>query len=747
MNKILLGSEEKKMTKRNSLICFILSIVLIAGLVYVTMFGIDKSGKGSAKNITQGLDLQGGVSITFEVAEEEFSKEDFEDTYRKMEKRAYELSDEASIYKEGENRITVEIPGSDDAQAVLDKLGKPGSLQFITDYGNADKEKVWFEGSDIKNAKAVYTKDDMTGAIEYMVALEFTEEAGERFAEVTGNNVGKIIYIVYDGEIISEPYVQQKITGGEATVTGMDSNEEAEELASMIRIGSLKLELKEISSKVVGAKLGDDAISTSLLAGVIGIAFIFVFMLVIYRVPGLAAGLALIAYTAMSLLALNGFDITLTLPGIAGVILSIGMAVDANVIIFARIKEELGAGVEVKNAIKTGFKKATSAILDGNITTLIAALVLMKMGTGPIQGFAKTLAYGIVISMITAMFITRGLLYLLYSMGFNKASMYGVQKERKVINFVGKRAILLGISGVVIVLGVLVTFLNSKGTFDGRNSYFNLSVEFQGGVSTSVEFDKNYDIKEFNEKILPEIQKIVGDGDVLANAVDGTNEYVIRTKTLDRKVRDEINAMLVDKFGAIEDKFNESSVSATVSEEMAKDSVVAVSIAVVCMLIYIFIRFRDIRFASSAILCLVHDVLVVILFYAVSWTTVGNTFIACMLTILGYSINASIVVFDRIREKLRASQYKGELKDIVNGAITDTLTRSIYTSLTTFITVAALYILGVTSMREFALPLIVGIIAGGYSSVCIAGSLWYTMTKKRFESGKMRKKYLESLED
>ena len=527
----------------------------------------------------------------------------------------------------------------------------------------------------------------------------------------------------------------------------MDSNEEAEELASMIRIGSLKLELKEISSKVVGAKLGDDAISTSLLAGVIGIAFIFVFMLVIYRVPGLAAGLALIAYTAMSLLALNGFDITLTLPGIAGVILSIGMAVDANVIIFARIKEELGAGVEVKNAIKTGFKKATSAILDGNITTLIAALVLMKMGTGPIQGFAKTLAYGIIISMITAMFITRGLLYLLYSMGFNKASMYGVQKERKVINFVGKRAILLGISGVVIVLGVLVTFLNSKGTFDGRNSYFNLSVEFQGGVSTSVEFDKNYDIKEFNEKILPEIQKIVGDGDVLANAVDGTNEYVIRTKTLDRKVRDEINAMLVDKFGAIEDKFNESSVSATVSEEMAKDSVVAVSIAVVCMLIYIFIRFRDIRFASSAILCLVHDVLVVILFYAVSWTTVGNTFIACMLTILGYSINASIVVFDRIREKLRASQYKGELKDIVNGAITDTLTRSIYTSLTTFITVAALYILGVTSMREFALPLIVGIIAGGYSSVCIAGSLWYTMTKKRFESGKMRKKYLESLED
>ena len=326
------------MTKRNSLICFILSIVLIAGLCFVSMFGIDKSGKGSAKNITQGLDLQGGVSITFEVAQEEFSKEDFEDTYRKMERRAYELSDEASIYKEGNNRITVEIPGSDDAQAVLDKLGKPGTLQFVTDFGNKEKEKVWFQGEDIKDAQPAYNKDENTGAIQYMVALEFTEEAGTKFAEVTGNNVGKILYIVYDGDVISSPYVQQKITGGEATVTGMESNEEAEELAAMIRIGSLKHELKEISSKVVGAKLGDDAISTSLLAGVIGIAFICVFMIVIYRVPGLAAGLALIAYTAMNLLALNGFDITLTLPGIAGVILSIGMAVDANVIIFARIK-------------------------------------------------------------------------------------------------------------------------------------------------------------------------------------------------------------------------------------------------------------------------------------------------------------------------------------------------------------------------------------------------------------------------
>lgn len=736
------------MNKKKSIICFILSIIIIAGLCFVALFGIDEDGKGSVGNIIQGLDLQGGVSITFEVADEEFSKEDFDDTFRKMEKRAYELSDEASIYTEGDNRITVEIPGSDDAQAVLDKLGKPGDLQFITNYKDEENEKVWLEGEDIADAQPQAIKDDQTGAVQYVVALTFNEgEASDTFAEVTGKFKGKIIYIVYDGEVISNPIVNTQITGGQATITGMASYEEAEELSSMIRIGSLKLELNEISSKVVGAKLGDDAINTSLMAGAIGIAFIFIFMLIIYRIPGLAAGLALIAYTAMNLIAINAFDITLTLPGIAGVILSIGMAVDANVIIFARIKEEIAAGNEVKIAIKTGFNKATSAIIDGNVTTLIAAAILVNMGTGPIQGFAKTLAFGIVISMITAMLVTRLLLYFLYGMGCDKAGMYGAQKERKVINFVGRKAIFFGISGVLIVGGLVFTLLNSQGSIGDRKTAFNYSVEFQGGVSTSVEFENNYPIAEFNEKILPEIQKIVGDGDVLANAVDGTNEYVIRTKELKTEVQEEIKAMLIEKFGAIEGKFDEASVSATVSEEMGRASVIAAAVAVVCMLIYIFFRFRDIRFAASAIACLVHDILLVIIFYAVSWTTVGNTFIACILTILGYSINATIVVFDRIRENLKETDYTGDLKEIVNGAITDTLTRSIYTSLTTFVTVAALYVLGVTSMKEFALPLIVGILAGAYSSVCIAGSLWYTMSKKRFESGVMRKKMLEREED
>ena len=715
------------MDKKKSIIGFILGIIAIAAMCYVVVFGIGADKQGSAGNIIQGLDLQGGVSITFEVVDKEFSAEDFKDTYLKMEKRAYELSDEAVVYTEGDNRITVEIPGQDDAQAVLEELGKPGSLQFVTDWGDKDKEKVWLEGDDIASAKGATTQHQTTGALEYIVSLKFTDEGAKVFEEVTEKFRGKILYIIYDGDAISSPFVNEKISGGEASISGMESFEEAEELASMIRIGSLKLDLKDISSKVVGAKLGEDAINTSLIAGVIGVALIIIFMIATYRVPGIAAGLALVAYVAMDMIAINAFDITLTLPGIAGVILSIGMAVDANVIIFVRIKEELSAGVEVKDAIKTGFGKATSAIVDGNITTLIAAGILWIMGSGPIQGFAKTLAFGIVISMVTALVVTRVLLYCLYYMGFNKASMYGVQKRRKLIDFVGKKVVLFGISGLLIVGGIVAMFV--------RSTPFNLSVEFQGGVSTTVEFEKAYNIAEFNADILPKIQAITGDGDVMANEVSGTNQFVIRTKELSIEVQEKVESMLIKDFGAIEGTFERTSVSASVSEEMLGDAVLATGIAVVCMLLYIFIRFRDIRFASSAILALVHDIALVILFYSVSWTTVGNTFIACILTILGYSINATIVIFDRIREKLKDETYTGDCKQLVNEAITDTLTRSIYTSLTTFVTVAALYILGVTAMKEFALPLMVGIVAGAYSSVCVTGPLWYLMARKKHAAG------------
>lgn len=720
------------MKKSKAWVLLIISVLAVIGLGLLTVFGVTINGKnkGRAANIVLGLELKGGVSVTFE-AQGNPSDTDMEDTRYKLQLRANELAAESEVYREGTNRITVDIPGADNAEEVLESLGKPGTLQFVTDYGT-DKQKVWLTGADVEDAAAGYNETS-TGT-EYVVSLKFTQEAAETFATVTAEYIGKPIYIVYDGEVVSSPNVRTAITGGQCSIDGMASYDEAEKLSSVIRIGALKVELKELTSKVVGAKLGDDAISTSLFAGVVGVAIICIFMIMVYRIPGVAASLALILYTILELLALNGFDMTLTLPGIAGVILSIGMAVDANVIIFARIKEELAVKDNVKEAIKIGFKKATSAIVDGNVTTFIAALVLMWRGTGPVQGFAQTLAMGIVISMFTAMVVTRGFVYLFYNIGAKSKKWYGVAKDRKPVDFLSKKAIFFTVSIIAVSIGIVGLFVNKSGKFDGRNKELNYSVEFQGGVSTTVEFDKKYTIDEFNTKILPDIIAISGDSDVVGNEVTDTNQYVIRTKQLDATTMSKIEDMLVEKYGADKDSFDEVSVSSTISGEMRNDALVAVIISVICMLIYIFIRFKNFGFASSAVIALIHDVLVVLTFYVVSWTTVGNTFIACMLTILGYSINATIVIFDRIREELNTAGKNVNLKEIVNISITKTLTRTIYSSFTTFITVAALYVFGVTSIKEFAMPLMVGILCGAYSSVCITGALWYVMEKRKYRN-------------
>ncbi len=728
------------MSKQKSIVLFLLSIVCTVALCLVCIFGVNYKGmnKGSAKNITLGLDLQGGVSITFQVVGDKPTAEQMADTIYKIQLRANEYSSESEVYQEGDDRITVEIPGEDDAEAVLKKLGNPGSLEFVTDV-DTENEKVWLSGSDISGADAMVVTDGSLNP-PYVVDLTLSKEGTAKFAEATGKNIGKVLYVVYDDVVVSNPRVNEQINSDSAMITGMDTMEEAEELAAMIRIGSLDVELETLTSKVVGAKLGEDAISTSLVAALIGTAIVMIFMTIVYRVPGFASAIALVAYIALELLSINGFNWTLTLPGIAGIILSIGMAVDANVIIFARIKEELAEGVTVKSAIKIGFQKATSAILDGNITTLIAAAVLMVLGSGPVKGFAQTLALGIVLSMFTAMVVTRTLVYLLYNMGFDKVNMYGVAKGRKTINFLGKKNICIAASVFVIVGGLCMLVVNNV----NKGNPLNFSVEFKGGVSTTVDFEENYSIAEFNDTILKDIIKIKGNSDVLANAVKGTNQYVIRTQELDESVFNDIRDMLVKDYGAIEDSFETVDVSSTISGEMTRDAAIAVAVSVVCILIYIAFRFKDIRFASSAVFALVHDILVVLAFYAVSWTTVGNTFIACMLTILGYSINATIVIFDRIRENLpplvydedgnvKPISYKNvDIKEIANRSITQTLTRTIYSTFTTFITIFALYVLGVPSIKEFALPLIIGILAGGYSSVCITSALWYMVSKKKY---------------
>lgn len=724
-----------KNKKGKSILGLLIIILVIAACGFVAYKGVDESGQGSAGNIKLGLDLAGGVSITYEAEEENPSAEDMHDTVYKLQKRVESYSTEAEVYQEGNNRINVEIPGEYDSEKILEELGNPGTVQFFEIPENltektensedADIFNLVMDGNDIADAQ-VMTQPDRYGNQQYVVSLTLTSDGAQKFKEATERNIGKPIYIVYDNQIISYPTVNTVIENGQAVIEGNFTYESANSLATYIRLGALKLNLNEIRSNVVGAKLGDEALSTSLKAGAVGLALIIIFMIVMYLIPGVAAGLALLLYVAVMLCLLNGLDVTLTLPGIAGIILSIGMAVDANVIIFTRIREEIAAGRNVREAIKIGFTKARSAILDGNITTLIAAAVLYLKGSGTIKGFSITLALGIVLSMFTALVITHFIVNVLYGLGFTDEKFYGKQKKSKVFPFVQKAKFFYIISAVVIIAGFAGMGVNhSKGS-----GAMNYSLDFTGGTSMTVTFNEMIDVTgNDGAELLKDITDTIGSGDVQLQNVKESNDIVIKTQVLDKDQRSALKDTLTEKYGVDEKLITEQSISAVVSGEMQKDAVVAVIIAGICMLIYIWLRFKDVKFGASAVLALLHDVLCVLTVYALVRIPVGNTFIACMLTIVGYSINATIVIFDRIREN-RQIMYRESLDEIVNASISQTLSRSINTSLTTFIAVFVLWIMGVASIREFAMPLMAGIIFGAYSSVFITGTLWYVMKKK-----------------
>ena len=700
----------------------ILAVILVAfvGLAYYASIILSSTGIGEDMSIPLGLDLSGGVSITYQVVDENPSAEDMSDTIYKLQKRVDSYSTEASVYQVGDDRITVEIPGVQDANEILEDLGNPGSLEFQMPDGS-----VFMTGDMVEDAQGA-TATDRYGNKQYIVSLKLTDEGAKIFGEVTSENIGKNLPIVYDGETISYPQVQSAITGGEAQITGMSSFEEADNLATQIRIGSLSLQLSELESSVVGAQLGSQAIASSLKAGAIGLAIVMVFMIVMYAVPGIAASLALAIYTTLVIATLYLFDITLTLPGIAGIILGIGMAVDANVIVFARIREEIATGKSVQTSMKIGFQKAMSAILDGNITTLIASVVLMALGSGTVKGFAYTLMIGIILSLFTAMVVTRYILYSLYALGLKSEKLYGRAKERKSIDFIGKKAVFFTISGIIITAGLISMGVHSA----TEGKALNYGLDFMGGTSTTADFGKDMTIEDIENDIVPYVEKVTGDSDVQATKVEGTTQVTIKTRTLSLDERQELEDTLAENCDVDASTITSQSISSTISGEMRSDALKAVIVSCIFMLLYIWFRFKDIRFAASAILALVHDVLVVITVYALVRISVGSTFIACVLTIVGYSINDTIVIFDRIRENLAlktGKQTAEELREVANKSLTQTLSRSINTSITTFIMVVMLYILGVASIRDFSLPLMAGLVCGAYSSICIATELWYVM--------------------
>ncbi len=731
-----------------------LLVLVLAGLgVWIGMsFYWDFSFQ--PQNIKRGLDLSGGVSITYEAVDKEnTTDQQMQDAHAKFQKRAEAFSTESNVYLEGKYRINVDIPGAKDAQQVLEKLGSAGSVYFIYAQDSKDVTNITtdasgnyvlartleeiiadgdapVDGSMVVKAEGQVIQDS-NGVASNIVSLEFNSEGTVAFREATtwaANQSGmkNRIAIIYDNTVVSCPGVREPIDSGKAQIDGMETLEVANELATFIRIGALPIEVTPIRSNIVGATLGSRALETSLIAGLIGFILVCVFMIVIYRLPGVAASLSLIIYLGIVLALLIAFDVTLTLPGIAGIILSVGMAVDANVIIFTRIREEIATGKTVRSSIKLGYSKATSAIVDGNITTLIAAVVLYFLGSGVIKGFAITLGIGIVVSMFSGLLITRWIMYTFYNLGADKAGLYGSRVKKKLsLRVVDHWKVYLSLSGAMIILCIVMLFVN-KASID---NILNYGLDFVGGSSVQVNFDDKVPAKSDVEALV----KSAISETCSVSEVKGENAIIIKTKAFlddDSKMKSLKDAFR-DKYGVSEGSIETETISGSVSDEMKKDAITAVIIATICMLIYIWIRFSNLAFAGSAVTALVHDVLVVLGIYALFRITVDTSFIACMLTLVGYSINATIVIFDRIRENLKNMiASKESLKDVVNRSISETFTRSINTTVTTLLTVVALIILGVDSIRIFAIPLACGLICGTYSSICITGCLWYFFKTK-----------------
>lgn len=735
-----------KYSKARMAVYSIILLVALIGLSVVSLVGIGSDGAGSVSAIRRGLDLAGGVSVTYEVQDENPSAQDMEDTIYKLQKRVEGDSTESQVYQSGSNRITVEIPGVTNADEILQELGTPGSLEFLDSTGytamkNGEDYTPLLTGSDVKEAQAYTDTSSSSSSSPYGVSLTFTDDGATKFEQATSDNVGSYIYIVYDGEVVSAPRVSEAISGGSAVITGMETYDAADNLATYIRIGAIPLTLSEASSNIVGAQLGSNAIHLAKIAAVVGLIVLAIFMIALYRIPGVVAMIALWLYLAMEMVILSAYQLTLTLPGIAGIILGLGMAVDANIIIYSRIKEETGLGRSVDNAIGAGYHKAMSSIVDGNVTTIIAGIVLEIFGSGTIKGFATTLILGNVLSMFTAFIVTRTIMRLFYNMGLKDPKFYGKTVYKKEFDFLKVRKKCYILSAALIASGfvALGIFKASSG------SILNFSIEFAGGSETTFTFAQEYTQEEIESEIIPVIQEAAGIAQVQQQKVKDSTQVTFKTSTLDqdqrRAVEDAVTAQFPIQDGTVVES---DSISASVSSTMRRDALVAVVIALVCMLLYIWFRFRDIKFAGAAVIALFHDVLVVFAFYAWSRTTVGTTFIACMLTILGYSINATIIIFDRIRELLKSANSKTDITELVNRAITNTLQRSLNTNISTFIMLAALFIFGVSSVREFSAPLMVGVICGAYSSIFITSALWYDFGgKKKGAAASYQKKVKE----
>ena len=713
----------------------VLAILVLAVTVfawYVSIFGIGSIN--SAKDaLKYGLDIDGGVYVVME-AQTDLKGDELRDlmeqTRAVIDNRVNQMGvAESSVTIEGEKRIRVEIPGAENAEEAISAVGKTAQLQFLLADGS-----VVLDGSHVKDAQI------STDGSYYKILLEFDSEGASLFEEgtrkaynrevtsvideVTSNQIA----IVLDDEIIVHPDVKSVISGGNCEITGRYTKEEASTTAALIRGGALPVDLVEVQTSVQSATIGADALDKSIVAGAIGMLLVFILMIAYFGMLGIVADIALMLYVALFIWSMSAFNVVMTLPGIAALILSIGMAVDANVIIFTRIKEEICAGKSIRVAVNAGFKNALKTVLDAQITTLIAAVVLYEVGTTSVKGFALTLMIGIVISIFTAVIITQLFISLLAeSKKFAKNKYFGVKEDgtpkqflHKSFSFIKNRKIFYIISAVIIILGMGMSLVRG----------LNYGIDFTGGTMIQVYMHKEVPISEVEDAI----DEFNLDPSIIYAGENNTQVVIKTIESLDNEKRAEVVDALGESFGVTEeDVLASEQFGPSVGDELKKNAVKAVVIASIGMLIYIIFRFKSWKYGFSAVVGVAHDVLMVIAFYGIFGFTVNNPFIAAILTLVGYSINDTIVIFDRIRENKQL--YKKDGSEVnIDRSINSTLNRTIMTSLTTLVVMIPLCIMVSASIREFIIPLMAGVIVGCYSSIFVCSPLYYDLCRSGEES-------------
>ncbi|MBR6801673.1 MAG: protein translocase subunit SecD [Eubacteriaceae bacterium] len=664
--------------------------------------------------INYGLDFTGGIYIVLEAdeSEGEVSDDTLDKAIATIRTRIDSMGvSEPTITKQGTNQIRISIPDVTDQQEALEMVGKTAQLEFIDPDGN-----VILTGNDVKSSTYDEVTDETGLMAAYSVKLTFNDAGSDVFEKETSEHIDSTIRIVLDGEVISNPQVRETITGGEAWITGLQSKDEAVNLATLIRAGALPVDFDAVHVETIGPTLGEGSLAKSLIAGAIGVVLVMLFMAVVYRLPGIAADIALALYVIIYLYFMAAMKVTLTLTGVAGIILSIGMAVDSNVIIFERIKEELSLGKSVKTAVNAGFSRALATILDANVTTIIAGACLFLFGSGSVQGFAATLIIGVLVSLITAVFFTkRILIWIIDIMHIENGKAFGM-KEAKGFNL----PIFEKSKAFVSVALVILLICAGASVFTG----FNLGIDFAGGSIIQVDMHETFEVSDI-KALMTEFDDQC---DITTAGDDRT--YVVISSSKD--FSDEEKNAIMDKFGeeyglVYEDLLSFNKVAPSIGKDLQKQALTAALVTVIGILIYITFRF-EFFFGVAAVIALIHDLLIVVGIYSIFKLPVNSSFIAALLTILGYSINNTIVVFDRVREN--RSRFGTDIKGLINTSVNQTFTRSLYTTITTLLAVCALYIFGVSSIREFSLPMIIGFVAGLYSSVFLAANVWNMVKKK-----------------